>query len=735
MSEIRESNPDNKRDIAAYSADCAAMQKEADSAIAAQEKTLSGEIVTQKTEARNSGIEFDNKRQRNDKRAAPRIWVTTEKASALTKIPERTLRDQIYKGKYTTRTGEKDALGRGDHQILLDSLPAIAQAAYYIECRRASGIGQPAPTLQVDMDEREALWERFYAASEKLQARAWKACGAVIEFNRLLGKGTPRMQAYQAIQEEFKVSRNTLNGYIAATERFDHMDWPARLLPTYAGKTASLEWHPDAWQYFMEHALTPRSKVDIAYRRTVEEGERRGWLPLPNIKTARQAIKDLPQTVVTLVKEGSTALKRLAPTAMRDYPSYALHEVWSMDGRKLDLAIIDTHGRFGDKGRLLRVWLYAFLDFRSRYLVGYALSATLDADLVRTAFLDALNTTGRIVPQRIAPDNGMEVAAKEHTGGAAWRRRGKVKDDDMVGTFPQLGIDVDWAMVAHGQTKPVERYFRALSENLETLPEFRGAYLGKNSSDRPEECERSRAAPLALLEKLLPETVTALRRTPHRGHGMDGKSPEQVYHELMQADGYQARQITEAQRQMCALSRKAITIRANGTFVIDGASYYSSKTAELLKGAGYWATYNHHDLSQAVTVYKTVAGKAKKVAENVPQIVRTPGNSKEAAKNIMKEKARFNKATKAAAKALGAIQSAESGHIARLAAERFPEIVDRKTGEILPVAKVVEMVQNKAEPARQATTAEIDEKARLQRMAREIDKAIDTEARKQAGRR
>jgi hypothetical protein len=216
---------------------------------------------------------------------------------------------------------------------------------------------------------------------------------------------------------------------------------------------------------------------------------------------------------------------------------------------------------------------------------------------------------------------------------------------------------------------------------------------------------------------------------------MDGKSSAQVYDELMKAPGYAGRQITVAQMNMAALNRKEITIRGNGTFVIDGAVYYSMKTAELPKGAGYWATYNGHDLAQPVTVYKTTDGKAKKLAENVPQIERTPGNSKQAAKNIMKQKADFNRAVKAQAKALGAIQSAESGHIAKLTAEKFPELVDKETGEILPVSQVVKMVPNKAEPARQPTPNEAEETARLLRLVKEIEEVNDNEARKHAGRR
>lgn len=733
MPEMRENKPDTPPYIAQHFDEHCATDNKSANDIAQCNESQSEQWFERNSCGEISGVDFENVAQCNDKRKTHEVWLSQDRSAELCCIPLRTFQDQTSKGIYTARFAAND--GRGKQEILLDSLPAQAQARYYIECRKVSGIGQPSPPLFVDMDEREALWEKFYSSSEKLQARAHNACAAVIEFNRLLDTGIGRMAAYEKIQDEYKASRNTLNGYLTTCERFDRMDWPARLLPTYTGKPARLEWHPGAWQFFLDHALTPRAKVDIAYRRTEEEGKRQGWPQLPNIKTARKAIKDLPQTVVTLVKEGPTALKRLAPTAMRDYSYFKLNEVWSPNGRKMDLAVVDTHGRYGEKGRLLRMQLYLFVDYRSRYPVGYAYSDTLNAELVRAAFINALKKTNRGVPKRLAPDNGRELTANEHSGGCAWMRRANKNYTGMIGTFPQLGIDIDWTKVAHGQSKPVERWFRTLSENFETLPEFRGAYLGSNASDRPEECERSRAIPLELFEKRLPEIIATIARTPHRGDSMDGKSPEQVYDELINEPGHEQRQITEVQRRMAALSRTEITIRSNGTFVIHGAVFYSMQTAEQIKGKGYWATYDPHDLAHPVTVYKTEDGKAKKIAENVPQIVRTPGNSKAAGKEISKAQATFNKSVKASAKALGVLQSAERGHITRQAAEKFPEVINKETGEILPMSKVVEMVQNKADPARQPTPSEADETARIMNLAKEIEEANNDEFRRQAARR
>ena len=319
MSETREIKPDSVPYIAAYSGKSAAIDEKSTAGVAAPNKHISNEQVTPETREENTGFVIDTVRQRNDKCNRPRVWITTEKASALSGIPERTLRDQAAKGKFTVRTGEKDSLGRGDYEILIDSLPELAQARYYIDLRKAYGDGPAAP-LQIDSDELDRLWAKFYAASKKLQNRATNAAAAVKAFNRLLDSGVPTMQAYESIKAEYGICRITLNTYRETCERFDRKDWAALLLPTYRGKPPRLDWHPEAWAFFMKEALTPRAKVDIAYRRTVEEGKRQGWPQLPNIKTARKAIKDLPDTVRVLVKEGETALKKLAPTVIRDYP-------------------------------------------------------------------------------------------------------------------------------------------------------------------------------------------------------------------------------------------------------------------------------------------------------------------------------------------------------------------------------------------------------------------------------
>ena len=109
-------------------------------------------------------------------------------------------------------------------------------------------------------------------------------------------------------------------------------------------------------------------------------------------------------------------------------------------------------------------------------------------------------------------------------------------------------------------------------------------------------------------------------------------------------------------------------------------------------------------------------------AEAVPQIERTPGNCKETAKKVMKARREHAKATKARANALFDIQAADNpSEIAKRLAGKHPELIDTETGEILPVAKVVELTQTAAEVSREPTQTETDAAARIKAMAEEMN--------------
>jgi hypothetical protein len=580
----------------------------------------------------------------------------------------------------------------------------------------APGGWQEDDRRELPEEEAKALWELFENATAKLKQQAHKDAEACHAWQIMKAQGIHYQTALDELKNEFGLSKSTLYDKIARIKGYDPQHWPALLVGQWAGENVrQVVWHEEAWGFFIRDALTPGRKIRTAWSRTKRQAEKEGWGAIPSYDTAKKDFRKLPHDVVTLVKEGETALKVKSPTAIRDY-YFPLHTTWSMDGRRTDVMVVDTKGKYGPAGRVFRLWLYAFQEVRSRMLLGYALGASLDADLVRGAFLNAVKTTGRLIPRRIQPDNGMETAAKEHTGGAPWRRRGKVLEDEIIGTFPMLGIEVDWASVAHGQAKPVERLFGTLAQQVETRPEFRSAYCGNSTGNKPEEFDAAKAAPIELFEQVLEEEIAAYHRAPHRGHGMDGKSPLQVYAEQINVPSVAFRKITDAQLRLCAYSAVPITIRKNATFTIFGASYWSKGTAKLAPGKGYYARYNPHNLSDPVYVYR----KEKLLCEAIKTEL-TGFNDKAAGKALMKNKAAYTKSVKQQAKALQDLSHSESrDYLNALAVEVLPEMVDEETGEILPTAQVLEIVKGRADPLQARKTAEDLENDEIRKEAKQM---------------
>ena len=256
-----------------------------------------------------------------------------------------------------------------------------------------------------------------------------------------------------------------------------------------------------------------------------------------------------------------------------------------------------------------------------------------------------------------------------------------------------LDIEVNWTNVAHGQSKPIERTFRTMAERVETKHEFEGAYCGNSTETRPEEWDIAKAVPVERLEQVLEEEIDAYNKSSHKGNGMEGKSPLQVYGELIKQPGYKARRISMPQLRLCAYSAVPITIRSNATFTILGASYWSEGTARLAPGKGYYARYNPRDLSDTVYVYR----KDKLLCEATRKEL-TSFNDKAAGKEIMRKRKAYMNSVKQQAKALLALAGSDSQeYLSKLAKEIMPEVVDKETGEILTKPQVIEMVKGKAD--------------------------------------
>src|SRR3989304_2710823 len=162
------------------------------------------------------------------------------------------------------------------------------------------------------------------------------------------------------------------------------------------------------------------------------------------------------------------------------------------------------------------------------------------------------------------------------------------------------------------------------------------------------------------------------------------------------------RKISQAQLRLCTYSAVPITIRRNASFTILGASYWSEDTTKLAPGKGYYARYNPQNLSDPVHVYR----KEKRLCEAVSTEL-TAFNDKAAGTEIMRKRAAYTKAVKQSAKALQDLSNSDTqDYLNSLAAEVLPEMVDEKSGEILPAAPGWGRVRGGAEPLQERKTTE-----------------------------
>lgn len=643
-------------------------------------------------------------------KSAEQIWLTMREGCALLSIDRSALNRRILGGEYVTEI--VTANGGAQYRIRLDSLPPVAQARYYAQVMGLSN-GNVTPTrtgLDVDV-----VWRKFEDASDKLKARAERNLVAVFSWFEALAAGKSRMAAYADIQRDHGIGRMALNRWLKKIEGQPREHWLALVCPDYRIDNAKkAEWTPAAWEFFLRAALVPGAKVRTAWRRTQETGNALGWL-IPSYDTAKRDLLRLPEDVRTLMKDGATALKALSPTQRRDYTTLDLHELWCLDGRRIDVMVRDDEGVLGVRGRVLRPYVLGIQEVRTRVILGYAISATLDADIVRNAFVSAMLRTNRVIPRAMLMDNGMENAAKEISGGAPWRRRGKVKDDEIIGLFPMLGVEISWATVAHGQSKPIERAFGTIKERTEPRPEFQGAYCGHKPEARPEEWDARKAVPLSLFRKVFAEELDAYHATPHRGQGMGKRSPMDVYSELTRMGSTVARRITEAQARLCGYSAVPVTLnRRDHSFTILGNRYWTERLAGLTGGSGYYARYNPADLSEPVYLYK-----GEKLVCEVEMTTLTPFRDKQAAKQHAKRRGEYLKSVKQQAKALRNLQTEQ--------ADWLGVDADPETGQVLPTPQVVEIVNARADVLPHVDLKRDTESAELLKLVDEMQETLAAE--------
>lgn len=408
----------------------------------------------------------------------------------------------------------------------------------------------------------DELWQAYDKANQNTKARAAFSVKVIQEIRVLVKSGMSQRQAILQVERDYKathkgVSERNIYNLLKLVKRKPSRDWPALLLPkTVSEKKKAvanaqlIECSPEFTDFLSADFLRPEQPTfESCYRRAVEMAALKGWKILEK-RTAYRRMNSLhSHTTIKLGRKGMDALKSHYPPQTRD--KLALH---AMEAVNADYHKWDVFVKHPGNDKPVRMQMVAFQDIYSGRVLAFRHSLNPNKDDVALCLGDMIEDFG--LPDHLLFDNGREFANKFLTGQAVRRNRFKALEHDIPGLAKSLDINVHFATPYSGQSKPIERAFRDMCDDIARDPRFAGAWVGNRPDAKPENYA-SKAIPL---DKFLEVVADGIRRhnarTGRRSEVAAGRSLNEAFDASYATAPI--RKATEAQRRMWLMGAEGL---------------------------------------------------------------------------------------------------------------------------------------------------------------------------------
>lgn len=307
------------------------------------------------------------------------------------------------------------------------------------------------------------------------------------------------------------------------------------------------------------------------YKFTVNEAEIQGW-KVGSYDTLKRIIdRRTAESVKVLSRKGKHRYEADCKLKiLRDYRSIWPNFMWCGDHHIFDV-FVKAPG-----GKVLRPWLTAWMDMASRSMMGWCISFAPNSRTIALALAHAISEKDDAAfPQHGLPwsvyiDNGKDYRSKYlngekisigqvdypaimerfaalgidpfyidleyDPGSRAWvKKRGsmvhQVRDIRVGGVYARLNIHQRYATAYHPWAKPVERFFRNVVQGFSRpLP----GWCGSGHEQRPDKLTFEIKSGQILdfdefCERWYQWVTREYHQTPHTGHGMNNRSPNEVF--------------------------------------------------------------------------------------------------------------------------------------------------------------------------------------------------------------
>ena len=460
---------------------------------------------------------------------------------------------------------------RADESQALVRIPPGPVALFREDCPSLPTAQYDAETINVPRAHEHTAKERNRFGERMEILSLFRSSGSVEEAKKAISL--------------WKANNPGSKGSLRAAYRWDELEregGPAALLPGWSGTEHSSV--PDeAYGYFKKLYLTQQCRsaqvcVDL--------------LPMqyPDIPSSgcflRRLGREIPPHIIYYYRRGPAAYDRkFGSCAERDYSTIAPGGIYVMDHHQVDVAVL------GRDGKPMFPWVTACVDARSRKYLGWVICPQPNSDTIHLAFRRACLRFG--VPKEILIDNGKDFRSQLFAGGV---RRFRLRLDETAekALIYQLGVTPHFTLPYNARSKPIERSFLTLKERFSRLlPTFRGGDVTERPEELAEMIKSGKSVPIEEFEHLYAGFVEAVfNNAPHRGNGMDGRTPNEVF-----GQGNVARQVDENLFSLLLLknSRPSIVGKNGVTFF---NRVYFAEPLLMLKGQPVYLRYDPDEIGR-----------------------------------------------------------------------------------------------------------------------------------------
>lgn len=514
------------------------------------------------------------------------MWISAQQLAVLETMPSspQGVNKKARAGNWEKR--QVQGIRGVGYEYAFSSLPQATQAELLLK-QSAVEIDNVSETPRARKELNylpEVIWKPYEKATDKQREHAKAKLVPLHKLDDLVRNGLELMTALDAVAEECDIARGSLKRWYYQVRSFERPDWLPLLIAKHNNKKSGKEaaFTEDAWEAFKaDYFRNEQPQFGSCYERLKRAARENGW-NIPSASSIKRKIeREVPKLVQVQLREGDHAVMQYYPSMRRTVAEIEALEWINGDGYQHNV-FVRWHN-----GEIVRPKTWIWQDIRTRKILAYRVDLSENSDTIRLSLMDLIWKYG--IPKKCTIDNTRAAANKWMTGGVKNRYRFKVKEDDVTGIIPMLGIELLWTSVqfgkGHGQAKPIERAFShgGLGELVDKHPSLAGFYAGENVYNKPDNYNGGKdGVDYGTFILAIEDGI----RTFNEREGRQTEICQGIYSfsQVFERD-YAKAQIRKAsaeQMRFLMLMSEAVTLRKDGTFELDAGGKVNNRKNRYL---------------------------------------------------------------------------------------------------------------------------------------------------------